>query len=239
MSRAASRPLLVRSDRWRTRFEDQLAVLPAEPTAEQWHQLRDSLGRLAAWLRMAGQRPLRDRVKTLRRAIGEIRDIDIARGRLDSSASAALFSRLGSERDRKAATLVHRLAAPSTGKLLRDLQETPPLNYEAAVDASRRMARRAWKAGRRFVNEPAPATAHRLRRRLRELRFAREWLRQETAPLRPLVRRLGRLNDRLLVWEVLPQSGDQGKAAHKIERSLEHCRAQWRSLRSQIKEWAL
>jgi len=229
-------PLLLRSDRWRARLEDQLAHLPAEPAAEQWHELRESLGRLAAWLRMANRNSLREQVRELRRAIGEIRDLEIVRELYSPSVPRARS--LGRDQARMEAILIRRLAAPATAELLQCLQETPPLNYESAVEAARRMARRAWKAGRRFADDPTPATAHRLRRRLRELRFAREWLRQETAPLRPLVRRLGRLNDRMLVQHFMERNGGDGEAADKIDRSLARCRSGWRTLRGTIKEWA-
>lgn len=231
-----SNPILLRIDRWRGRLEDQLGGSPIELDPERCHEIRESLGRLAVWLLLADFPSLRERVKALRRALGALRDFDVFRERLESLDAA----RFEQERRRRCNALRRQLTGASTQALQRDLRDLPAVNYSAAESESARLARRVRKAGEAFAEKPTRQTAHRLRRRLRDYRFAREWLRLPTSALKPLIRRLGRLNDDTLVRTVarelgMPESVDSDIRA---EHELKACLARWKSIRGEIRDWS-
>lgn len=233
ISRPRSTPLLLRIDRWRGRLNELLGGLTSEISPEECHEIRESLGRIATWLRLAGLLALRDRVKTLRRSVGAVRDLDVVIEQVD----AARIGNLGQERRRQSARLRSHLAGASTSDLQHDLQDVPAMNYVAAESESRRLARRVRRAGAVFADTPTRRNAHRLRRRLREYRFAREWLRLPTAHLKPLIRRLGRLNDDTLVRAVLRDFGAESAGlGDGGDRQMEACRTKWKSLQRHIRD---
>jgi CHAD domain-containing protein len=234
ISRSRSTPLLLRIDRWRGRLDEVLGGLTSEISPEECHEIRDSLGRIATWLRLAGFLSLRERVKTLRRAVGAVRDLDVVIEQLD----AAAIGNLRQARRRQSATLRSQLAGAAASALQHDLQDVPAMNCVAAVSETRRLARRVRRAGAAFAETPTGQNAHRLRRRLREYRFAREWLRLPTSHLKPLIRRLGRLNDEALVRTVLRDRGaESADWRTRGDRELEACRGKWKSLQRHIRDW--
>ena len=241
ISRRQSKPLLLRNDRWRDRLEQSLDGLSSEITPDECHEIRESLCRLATWLKLAGFRSLRERVKSLRRAIGPLRDLDVVRERIGASDRVALDQ----ERRRRAESARSRLLGAITQTLLDDLREAPVVNYAAAEREARRLARRVEKAGARFVAGTTREHAHRLRRRLRDCRFAREWLGLTTSGLKPLIRRLGQLSDEVLVRPVLDDlnvkdngAKDHGADSDSADRLLKESLAEWKSLRGKIRPWS-
>lgn len=234
ISRRQSKPLLLRNDRWRCRLEQLLGELSTEITPEEFHEIRESLGRLATWLRLAGLRSLRERVKLLRRAVGPVRDLDVVREQL----SAPDRKVLDRERHRRGEEARSRLLGASTQTLLQELRDAPVVNYAAAEQETRHLGRRVAKAGASFAATPTRAHAHLLRRRLRDYRFAREWLGRTTARLKPLIRRLGQLNDEALVRPVLEdrKANDDGSDSDAAGRLLKECLVEWKSLRGEIRD---
>ena len=231
LSRRPSKPLLLRIDRWRDRLEELLGGLSQEITSQECHEIRESLGRLATWLHLAGSPALRERVKSLRRAAGPVRDIDVTLERIVGPSAKILERR----RRGRSETLRLRILGTETGELLRDLREIPAVNYSEAESAARRLGRRVRKAGAAFAEKPTRTQAHCLRRRLREYRFAREWLRLPTSSLKPLIRRLGQLNDDTVVLAVLRDLGLKPEDFDiRVEDELKACRTEWKALRRDI-----
>lgn len=226
----APHPLLLRNDFWRIRFAQWLKAIPDDASPDRLHELRGALGRLMAWLRLAGQTELRTRLRDLRREVGAVRDLDVIHEQLGKTAVAKLDAEAESQR----ALLVRRLQSPAAEHLVEELENVPPLNFESARAAACGLFRKVRSAGKTLRNDPSPESAHRLRRKLREYRFALEWLGEKTKSLRPLLRRLGDFNDRQVLARHRQESAPDGQGSGPSADDLEQCVRGWRRLRKRL-----
>lgn len=200
------------------RNEGQARVGEIEPV----HQLRVATRRLRAALRLfepvlPGRLtgPVQREIAWVAHAIGGVRDLDVLGGAL-----AAQAARLGPElrgalgpvalsiHDQRAAAhteLVAALDSPRCKRLLDRLAafaENGPVARsesrlgEIAPDLVRPHLRAVRRAGRRAVDETSPETLHRLRVRVKRLRYALETLRGlGGSSLRRLLARLEQLQE--------------------------------------------
>lgn len=152
--------------------------------AEGVHQVRVVARRLRVWVRLAKQPALDDELRWLIHELGLLRDLDVlgetltaaARAQLRGPAIARAVSALESERYR---TLRASLAAAKA-----------PRRRRARKLVARLEAR---LAGTQLTAETE--ALHRLRRKLRTLRYAREWLGLDAAALAEDQQWLGSLCD--------------------------------------------
>jgi CHAD domain-containing protein len=221
-------PLLVSNQPWRVRLEEALADLPANSSPDRLHEFREALARLMVWLRLSGDEPFRGRLRAIRRQVGVVRDLDVIR----EQASKEEATQLDRKSEQQREELMRTLSTRRMRELVDALRQAPPLNQVEAKIAAKRLWKRVRTAGRELERHPTLETAHRLRRRLREYRFAREWLHQKTRRYRPLLKELGRLNDERLLADFHEKSGlNRSGVSDNLAARLETCVELWRALR--------
>lgn len=189
---------------------------PDDPgQVEAVHQLRVACARLDTWLLMAEQADPRKRLRRLRRAAGEARNLHIT---LERDLPPRFRAWLEQRQPKAQAHLHRRLADPRTAALLSEIEALPPLSEEQA------RAGRAALAGRALERLPeglhALADWHRLRRTLRRVRYATEWLGEDASALKSAHEALGVHSDALALadWlELYPGGARRLRALVKVQ----------------------
>ena len=191
------------------------------------HQVRVAAGRLAAWLALARRRVLRDDLSWLRRTLGPVRDLDVL---ISAHRSAAWLPVLEREREERRKALREALRAEGGrfAGLVAALRDLPPVEGSRARGGLEHLRRRLERAGEALGDDPTLEALHRVRRRLRRLRYGYEWLGEKRPDLEELQAAFGELNDlaiahRRLVASGIAPPGDARRA--RIEQGLEQQRA--------------
>lgn len=212
-------------------------VVETEPV----HRMRVAAGRLSVWLELGARRALRDDLRRLRRAAAAVRDLDVMSAHEGGSSWA---ESLRNERAREAVGLRKFLATPRVETLVEALELVPdpdPVNVRSALQ---RLKRRVMRAGDRLdESEGEEVALHRLRRRVRRLRYALEWMGADAAELRGLQEHLGGMNDLSVELAHLQvRAGDHALNGRResVRRELlerrELALEAWRTLRPRIGE---
>lgn len=179
--------------RWLAHLTNHLGVARDGEDHEGVHQLRVAAARLEVFLRLAGRRCLRDDLRWLRERASAVRDLDVL---LASHPPALLAEWLAGERVVARAGLVEALESSRLRGLLEGWRWVPPLPRAEAAERRKRLARRTAKRARRTFDARATLEAfHDVRRSLRRLRYADEWLGRDVDELKALQETLGELND--------------------------------------------
>jgi CHAD domain-containing protein len=154
------------------------------------HGLRVACRRLDVWLRLGGWRVLRDDLRWLRTVAGTVRDVDVVRHAGERSPEAPPLH----ERQRAHVALVEALGSSRFAGLEMALAGFAPTR---ARDARRRTSSLVRTA---LARDPGSAAElHELRRRMRRVRYALEWLGEPIGPLPRLQDALGEVSDGLLL----------------------------------------
>ncbi|MBK7641657.1 MAG: CHAD domain-containing protein [Planctomycetes bacterium] len=164
------------------------------PDPEHVHQLRVAAGRLVVWLRLARRRALRDDLRWLRRGAARVRDLDVLLAQHGAETwSAALVG----ERREAAAALHTELASARLDGLLQALEYLPALDEARARKRLSKLRAKADDAAAQAfsLDPPRSADLHTLRKRVRGVRYALEWMGQPSSPEQALQDELGRLRD--------------------------------------------
>ncbi len=173
---------------WLQHF-DAACVLAFAGDAEGVHQVRVALRRLRVWLSFEGHRALRREARWLCGALAELRDLDVFgealrpawRERLRPDIEAAALQALRSRRTERLRERLEQLEPPRKRSAHRRLAK-----LERRLERTRRHARPGDGEG-----------LHALRRTLRRVRYAREWLGLDAADLAREQEQLGVLCDLL------------------------------------------
>jgi hypothetical protein len=203
-------------------------------SADTIHDARSAASRLCAWLELAGHRALRDDLRWLRRCAAPVRDADVALAR---GVPAALREWLAVERLHRRDDFARSIAHPRLAALRSAMPLLPPIpriDAEGRMDPIERRVRRRSDA----VTDDAPAdTIHRLRRAVRRLRNARDWLGVESGSLRPALDAFGALTDTSAILRLVqdcPAGGVPPEFADGLRAQLEKDRRRaievWRRL---------
>lgn len=214
-------------DRWLDHLERHLPIARDGADPEGVHQVRVALARLDLWLRMGGWRTLRPDLRWLRRGAARVRDLDVQLERPDLP--AAVRGALAAERERARARLVPLLDAPRTAGLRLALRALPPVPRERAERWRRRTRRRALARCRRLFEDPEDIERyHDLRRAVRRLRYALEWLEEDAREVRRVQSVLGELNDEAVLVSLLARLASEngiGDLRREREARLERLRS--------------
>lgn len=221
------------------RLEAAAVVAGVGDDPEGVHVLRVACRRIRVGLELSGLRVLTDDIRWLSDHFGLLRDLDV------------LLARSGIPREMRAWATGRRTAIRPTALaplensryrgLLRALRGLPEPEPHRAEEGLGRYHRRVVKAARRFEAEdlslvpppseapplrtflqlPALRSAHALRRRLRNLRYALEWAGRDTRALVEAQDEFGVLSDEtLLVRCALGWEADEGVVPERFRSAL-------------------
>jgi CHAD domain-containing protein len=178
---------------WLERFARRIEDVLRDGGAEATHDLRTAAARLDVQLRMCGLEVLRDDLRRVRRAAAEMREIDVC---LEDQRSEPLRAWLLERHAAARNELARELSQDSTRALVEALGWLPLPRRAQARDWEAAQLERVRAQARAAARMSAPLDEiHSVRRSLRRLRYAREWLGRPTRTLRELQDELGSLND--------------------------------------------
>lgn len=192
-----------------------VAVEGADP--EGVHQVRVSAGRLAVWVELTGRRVLRDDLRRLRRTATGVRDADVL---LERDLPHDLEEWLRARRERDRAAMLEAFASPHVPALRRALGVLPGIDREAAARALGDFRERVRRRGDAVARAPHDdEVIHGLRRAVRKLRYALDWVGTPDPRLKDLQTTLGDLNDTAVEARALEES-DLARAHPAYAESL-------------------
>jgi CHAD domain-containing protein len=228
-------------DTWLDDFARQIERLRVAIEPDAVHRMRVAAGRLSVWLELGARRSLRSDLRRLRRSAAAVRDLDVLGSR---DAEAAWLETLRQERAAEAASLKAAASSPRVQALLDALAVVPEPDPVHVRSAIQHMKRRVQRAGDRLEEDGERNRAlHRLRRRVRRLRYALEWMGADSTDLRELQGHLGTLNDLAVeLGRLEARDGDPTLADRRssVGREIEEHRASaleaWKSIRPRIGE---
>lgn len=220
--------------RWREALLERIDVAREGRDSEGVHGLRVACARLDVYLRLLGWRVLRADLRWLRRAASAVRDLDVLLAQNDTPDvfRVALAAQREPAREQFLAVLAHERC----GALLDALEELPPLTFARAQRRSRKLATRVALLGASVCRPESDVDAlHALRRALRRLRYAHEWMNREPKAARRLQDELGSLNDIVVAQRQLAALGlgsslseyDSALSA-RLVLHMERVRSAWR-----------
>lgn len=156
-------------------------------------RMRIAARRLSVWLDLGGRRALRDDLAWLRRTLAPVRDLDVL---AELGAGAPWADDLAAQREHARGETARALAGGRLAGLIQALGTLPGLQEEKARAVLPRLVERLLRAaGRLQERRLSLERLHRLRRRLRDVRYAYEWLGLDLPELAGLQRSLGLVNN--------------------------------------------
>ena len=190
-----------------------------DPNPDVIHALRVASRKLDVWLMLGNAWVLRSDLKWLRNLAGRERDADVVL--VDAALPPQFREWLEADRDEGRSQLLIACSSDRARGLVRALQMFASLPRCAALRNLRNLARRVLKAGAvREQAEQTIETTHRLRRRLKALRYALEWLHLPKAYLKDMQDSLGAVNDIAVALDLLSRSG-MAEAQVELHSQLE------------------
>lgn len=154
---------------------DDARTLALAGDAEGVHQVRVAARRLRVWLGFKGHSALEAELRWACGALALLRDLDVFGEVLTEEARAGL-------RVEAVASAVDAMSSERWSALREGLGAVKPPRRSRAKRNLRRLERRLQKLGHSLPAGDGPAL-HRLRRTLRRVRYAREWLGLDTSEL--------------------------------------------------------
>ncbi|AWR87420.1 CHAD domain-containing protein [Meiothermus taiwanensis] len=223
-------------DRWLQHLREHLPIAKEGRDPEGVHQVRVAVRRLRVWLRLAGLRVLEDDLAWLVRAAGEVRDLEVL---LQNNRLPKAFRRWAASRLKEArARFEPLLETPRLAGLLQALSNLPPLDTTLAQARLKRFFHQVEGKAEEWRYQESLESLHALRRALRRLRYAREWLGQESQPIKQLQEVFGRVGDLSFTLRYLAtyeSEGGRGAALYKkqletqLRQALEAAREAWQA----------
>jgi CHAD domain-containing protein len=223
-------------------LRDNLDAVVHQSDVEGVHQVRVATRRIASWLELAGRRSLHDDLRWLRRRASALRDLDVML--TQDELPPGLRRKWESARIKAHRELVAAARSARLSGLLSALAILPPVEERDAQARIPTVRDRVLRRGQQFCDDPGNTEAlHRLRRAARRLRYALEWLGDDTKPLRRLQDTLGAANDAVVALVhvdrdgVSPESFDyREKTASRLTGQIDDVRREWNSHRVWIEE---
>ncbi len=222
---------LVRPEPWLSQLAELVDRVrdAGDGDSESVHDMRVAAGRLSVWLEIGGRSALHDDLRWLRRSAARLRDVDVMLERERPPEWTAVLH------EQRTVELAHVRAALQSNRsraLLQALGFVPSPEAGTARSGARHLVHRVLRAGERMAHdEEDPHVFHRLRRRLRRLRYALEWLQEDARSVKKVQDSLGTFNDRVVELRHL----DSNPSVRLSEAMLEGLReeheiARWDSL---------
>lgn len=209
---------------WLHHLEQHLPIAREGKDPEGVHQVRVAGRRLRVGLELGGYRVLRDDLRWLVRGAGKVRDLEVL---LQTSPPQAFAAWLAEQHREARKELLDILEAPRLEGLLWALRYLPPIPTHEAERRLARFERRVEKRKAAWRARHTPEALHALRRALRRLRYAREFLGRDAKDLKALQEALGRFNDLAVALRYLDAFETQsGQRLGDYRAALERQRVQ-------------
>jgi CHAD domain-containing protein len=220
--------------------------------AEDVHQLRVSCARLLVLLQLGHVRVLRDDLRWLRRRVGELRDLDV---QLEAEPPARLARALRKQRLEALDAVRNDLKCDRFIALQRALSLLPPVSRERAEKSLQRMNKRTLELGAQKLWRESSAfrdlartggkgrtlhALHALRRQVRRLRYAADWLDTDSQKLKDFQEALGEVCNRAMALQ--KQETDEASLTyHRRLRAelVKHARIaahEWKNVKPTLEE---
>ncbi len=179
------------------------------------HGLRVACARLEVYLRLAHWNVLRGDLRWLRRAASGVRDLDVLLADERAGQSAPEFvATLRTARESERAGFANVLEHERCRALLEALDALPEFSAQTARAPLELLTDRVRSRGELMLRSPDDFERfHALRRALRRLRYAREWLGLDCTAIRALQDELGALNDAVVRARWLARAGGAQSSA--------------------------
>jgi CHAD domain-containing protein len=162
---------------------------------ESVHLLRQAARRLRVWLWLGDWQILNDDLRWLQHRAGRVRDLGLGKGIRLTGFQKWLTDELARAWEALWTDLEH----PRRRGVEEALTWMPPFAYKEAKGHLEALKHRV----RRHLKAQSPEELHILRRRIRRLRYAKEWLQLEAEDLVRLQDELGQLSDLRLQLRLL------------------------------------
>jgi CHAD domain-containing protein len=203
---------------WLAHLETHLQIARDGVDPEGVHQVRVATRRLAVWLELSGRSVLLSDLAWLRARAGAVRDLDVMLARAGVPRPFARW--LAEQRTAARRQLLDALAEPRLTGLLEALSLLPAMDADRAERNLTTIAEDVLAAASELEESPEEIDAlHRLRRRMRRLRYALDWLQRPIEPFRGVQEVFGKVNDLSNALELL--------AAFPGAARLDSLRASW------------
>ena len=191
----------------------RLLVARVGDDAEGVHQVRVAARRLDAWLVLGNRRMLRDDLRWLRATVSRARDLDVLIGGEVPGwlLSQDLLVWLQLRRAEEQPKIVAALESERSGALLDALSLLPDIDQDTARRSISPIVRQVLDraAQLRANDDPDDDDLHGLRRAVRRLRFALEWMGEKSSALAELQQIFGEFNNRVLLLRWLDAFPEQ------------------------------
>jgi CHAD domain-containing protein len=199
----------VSADACLTRLRGHARAVLGHGEPEAVHQLRVCAARLRVWLKLAGIETLHDDLSWLRKAAEGVRDLDV---QLEATPPAAMRRHLQQQRSVALHALQDCLRHERYGALMTALGALPAVPLPRAQSALQALAGRTLQLGqqrqwRHAALEPTKAghgsidALHRLRRSVRRVRYALNWLGGDAHAMTELQEALGDVCNGVMLLE--------------------------------------
>lgn len=208
---------------------------------EAVHEIRVGVARLRVWLELGGWQVLRGDLRWLREEAAFVRDVDV---QLEQHPPDVWAAYLRGRRASGQRRLRRALNSDRCAGVTEALRAMPPVSRVVAWRVVARLAEGALGRGRALRRRTHDIHAlHALRCAARHVRYALEWLGEDSTRLTALQQALGEVCDRHVALEGLRRSragGRQRRYRRRLERELDHfvdcALAAWKTARPDLKE---
>lgn len=207
----------IASSAWVRRLRSAIVVARRGEDPEGVHQVRVACRRLTAWLDLGRRRVGRDDLKWLRDAAGPVRDLDVL---LERDVPRGMKRWLEREWEKARPALEKTLDDPRTLATVRLFENMGPLRSEELHMGA--LLEKADKAlagvDRKAAN---PEELHVLRRKLRPVRYALEWQKEDATLIVEAQEALGALSDAVVLHRMTAQWGKDPARERELKAELQ------------------
>lgn len=239
---AREAPLEVTATRWVEHLASHVEVAHRGHDPEGVHQVRVACRRLLVFVRVGGWRVYADDLRWLRSAAGTARDLDVllAHDELPSRLAEWMQGERRVAYDRVRTVLEQ----PRTAGLIEGLGWLPPVPPKRFVRRIEKVSKQVVKRGDQLERHGGDLERyHKMRRTLRKLRYAREWLGDKPKPLKRLQDDFGVLNDTAVMVRWLDASplarslsAHRQELMHRLAARRRRALSSWRLARRRVGE---
>ncbi len=229
-------------ERWLQHLLEHLPIAREGQDPEGVHQVRVAVRRLRVWLRLAGMRVLEDDLAWLVRAAGQVRDLEVLLQHPNLPRAFRAWAELRLKQARSA--FVPLLDSPRLAGLLTALAYLPPLDAKSAESRLPRFVQQVERRAQEWRREDSIEHLHALRRALRRLRYALEWLEQDSDTVKALQEIFGQVGDLSFTLNYLAAfeaEGGRAPASYReqlearLTQALEEAKQAWNNHKSDLR----